>query len=373
MTGADARAASPLARALAKRIAQQGPISVSDYMQACLHDPEHGYYRRQMAIGSAGDFVTAPEISQVFGELIGLWCAIVWQEMGSPRALRLVELGPGRGTLMRDALKAVRVVPAFLAALSVQLVESNAALEPIQRATLGGEDVPVRWSTEIEAGSGPTIVIANEFLDTLPVAQWVSRDGHWRTRCVGIDDEGRLVFKDGEPDAGLQLPAGIGAPREGDVGESREVAFAGFADKLAAVGSPCAALFVDYGHAQPGLGDTLQAVSQHRYTDPLHTPGEADLTAQVDFAAFAGCMHAHGFACDGPLPQAEFLGRLGVIERASRLMAANPAKAGQIETAVARLMAPGGMGTRFHAIGVRSKDLSPLPALDPVDTSGGPS
>ncbi len=140
---------------LAERIAQDGPISVADYMQACLHDPEHGYYRRRMAIGGAGDFVTAPEISQVFGELIGLWCAVVWQQMGAPHAVRLIELGPGRGTLMRDTLRAARLVPEFRAALSVELIESNAALAAIQRTTLGGEDDALRWSAELEPGAAP--------------------------------------------------------------------------------------------------------------------------------------------------------------------------------------------------------------------------
>ena len=166
-------------------------------MQACLQDPEHGYYRRQPAIGRAGDFVTAPEISQVFGELVGLWCAVVWQQMGSPPAVRLIELGPGRGTLMRDALRAARLVPEFRAALHVELVESNAALEPVQRATLSGEGVPLRWSADILPGAGPAIVIANEFIDTLPVAQWVFRDGAWRARCVGLDAAGDLAFVDG--------------------------------------------------------------------------------------------------------------------------------------------------------------------------------
>jgi NADH dehydrogenase [ubiquinone] 1 alpha subcomplex assembly factor 7 len=180
-----------------------------------------------------------------------------------------------------------------------------------------------------------------------------------------------LGFIEGPPEANVALPAGVRAPHDGDILESRAVVLADFASKLAATGLPLAALFIDYGHAQPGLGDTLQAVSAHRYADPLQTPGEADLTSQVDFAEFAAAVGAHGFACDGPLPQAEFLGRLGIIERASRLMAANPAKAAQIETGIARLMAPGGMGSRFQVIGVRSGDLAPLPALAAVDTRTG--
>jgi SAM-dependent MidA family methyltransferase len=371
MTGEAPPGATPLARKLAVRIARAGPIGIDDYMQACLHDPEYGYYRRQPAIGRAGDFVTAPEISQVFGELIGLWCAVVWQQMGSPPAVRLIELGPGRGTLMRDTLRAARLVPAFRAALRVELVESNAALEPIQRATLSGYDVPLRWSADILSGAGPVIVIANEFIDTLAAAQWVFRAGSWRARRVGLDPAGNLAFVDDAPHAGLQLPPGTPEPGDGDIFEERTSALAGFADKLATLGAPIAALFIDYGHPRSSLGETLQAVQAHRHTDPLQSPGEADLTAQVDFAAFAAAMRARDFTCDGPVAQGEFLGRLGIIERASRLMAANPAKAAQIEADIARLTAPGGMGGRFQAIGVRSPQLAALPALEAVDTASG--
>ena len=371
MNGEGPPRATPLAHKLAVRIARDGPIGVDEYMQACLQDPEHGYYRRQTAIGRAGDFVTAPEISQVFGELVGLWCAVVWQQMASPQAVRLIELGPGRGSLMRDALRAARLVPAFRAALRVELVESNAALEPIQRATLSGDDVPLRWSADILSGAGPVIVIANEFIDTLAAAQWVFRAGSWRARCVGLDPAGNLAFVDGAPHAGLKLPPGTPEPGDGDIFEERTAALAGFADKLAALGAPLAALFIDYGHTRSGFGDTLQAVQAHRHTDPLQSPGEADLTSQVDFAAFAAAMRARGFACDGPVAQGEFLGRLGITERASRLMAANPAKAAQIEVDIARLTAPGGMGGRFQAIGIRSPQLAALPALEAVDTTTG--
>ena len=154
-----------LAAQIAHRIRSAGPLTVAEYMRVCLHDPAHGYYRTQHAIGRAGDFITAPEISQVFGELIGLWCAVVWQQMGAPSQLNLIELGPGRGTLMRDALRAVRLVPEFRAALRIELIESNAALVPIQRAALEDDDVPLRWSAAFEPGTGPVIVIANEFLD----------------------------------------------------------------------------------------------------------------------------------------------------------------------------------------------------------------
>lgn len=368
MTGTGPMHRSPLARRLAERIVRDGPISVAEYVETCLHDPQYGYYRRQVAIGAAGDFVTAPEISQVFGEIIGLWCAVVWQQMGAPPAVRLIELGPGRGTLMHDALRAVRLVPAFRAALSVDLVESNTTLAAIQRTTLSGESVRMRWSRDLSPGSGPAIVIANEFLDTFPVAQFVFRNGAWHTRCVGIDAGGKLAFTDRPLAPGVRVATGMPRPSEGDIVSSHQRAFDGFARELAACGTPLAALFIDYGHAKPGFGDTLQAVAAHRYADPLQTPGEADLTAQVDFSAFANTVRASGLASDGPLPQAEFLGRLGAVERASRLMAANPDRAATIEAGMARLMAPTGMGSRFQVIGIRSLDVSPLPALATVSS-----
>ena len=362
---------TPLAQKLASLIARAGPWRVNDYMQACLLDPEFGYYRQRAALGRKGDFITAPEISQVFGELIGLWCAVVWQQMGSPRAVRLIELGPGRGTLMRDMLRAVRAVPGFHAALTVCLVETNATLAAEQQAALADADVPVTWTNALntEAGDDPAIVIGNEFLDTLPVAQWVLVRGEWRARCVGVQPDGRLCFVEGEPAHGLRLPPEIAqTARDGDVFETRTPLLEGWAAQLAALGPMLAALFIDYGHVTPVFGETLQAVKEHRYADPLIAPGETDLTAQVDFAAVAEAMRNHGLACDGPNPQAEFLGVLGISARASRLMHANPERAGEIETAVARLMAPGGMGTRFKAIGVRSPQLAPLPGLTPVDT-----
>lgn len=364
-----AKRQTPLMAKLAKRIKREGPISVAAYVEACLQDPVHGYYRRRPAIGAAGDFVTAPEISQVFGEIIGLWCAVVWQQMGAPAAVRLIEIGPGRGTLMRDALRAARLVPAFRAALRVELIESNAALEPVQRETLDGEDVAIAWRGDLAAGSGPVILIANEFLDTLAGEQWVYRGGAWRVRCVGLDASGGLRFTDGADVADAVLPPGLPSPVEGDVFETRRHSFAALAAELARLGTPLAGLLIDYGHDRPGFGDTLQAVAGHRYTSPLDTPGEADVTSQVDFSAFADALHAHGILVDGPLTQAELLGRLGAVERASRLMAANPTRAGEIEAGIARLMAPAGMGGRFQAIGIRSVDLTPLPPFSTVDTA----
>lgn len=354
-----------LGRIIAQRIRLQGPISLAAFMADALGHPEHGYYRRADPFGKAGDFITAPEISQVFGELVGLWCAVVWQQMGAPATLRLVELGPGRGTLMRDALRAARAAPAFRKALDVHLVESNASLAAEQRSALQGEDVAMTWLDDMSAiaPGAPTIVIANEFLDTLPVAQWVSRNGRWHERCVGIDSKGQLVLVDGDRAPTLRLPDALDDPQEGEFFETRHATLDVLARRLAGLATPLAMLLVDYGHVAPAYGDTLQAVRAHRYDDVLAAPGEADLTAQVDFSEVSSAMERCGLASDGPVTQAQFLGALGIAERASRLMAANPEKAARIEVDIARLMAPGGMGTRFLVLGVRTQTLAPLPGF----------
>jgi SAM-dependent MidA family methyltransferase len=360
---------TPLALKLKARICRDGPISVAAYMSACLHDPEHGYYRRQAAIGAGGDFVTAPEISQVFGELIGLWCAVVWQQMGSPARLNLIELGPGRGTLMRDALRAARIVPGFREALAVHLVDSNAALVPLQRTALSSLDVPVVWHDSVEdcaqafaSQPAPFIVVANEFLDTCPADQYEVHDGRLALRGVGIDADGALAFTL-LPDS---APPKLAASFPLQDGQLIEIADFSFFDPLAALMAErrSAALFIDYGSDTPGAQDTLQAVRSHQSEPALKSPGLADLSFQVDFAHFrSAVLKTPRLAVDGPVPQAQFLGQLGIVERASRLMAQNPDKAGAIETQVQRLLAPSGMGSRFLAVGVRSKELPPLPGL----------
>lgn len=367
---------TPLSAKLKALIRRNGPISVDTYMSACLHDPEHGYYRRQPAIGAGGDFVTAPEISQAFGELIGLWAAVVWQQMGAPERLHLVELGPGRGTLMRDALRAARVMPRFRAALAVHLVDSNHTLRKAQADTLSDAGVPLQFHDEAAAladrarvPAGPAIVVANEFLDALPVAQFAYAGGGWRRRKVALGDPPEETFRfvpDLETD---MLPAALPTnrePREGDIFEVCEEHGRHAKEILGARAGlgPLAALFIDYGHAATGFGDTLQGVAGQAHVSPFHAPGETDLSAQVDFQHFGQECRGTGLAVDGPLSQAELLGRLGIIERASRLMAANPARAAEIEAGVARLIAPNGMGSRFLALGVRSQDMGPLPGFE---------
>lgn len=362
-----ARRDTPLALQLKERIRRDGPITIAAYVDACLQDEAHGYYRKRAAIGHGGDFITAPEISQIFGELIGLWAAVVWQQMGAPARVNLVELGPGRGTLMRDALRAVAKVPGFRDASRVHLVETSERLQQVQRAELGAAGVPVAWHAGglADVPEGPAVLIANEFLDTFPVHQFEIVEGGAFQRGVGLDAEGRLQFVRIAPRAPIDPAAG----RPGDIVETQDFTALFELNRMMAA-APLAGLFIDYGHVAPGAGDTLQALRNHRFEHPLCSPGEADLTVHVDFAHFRTypetAFETEGWpagVCDGPITQAEFLGRLGILQRAERLMSANPGKAHEIEMAVARLISPTGMGSRFKALGVRSAHLPPLPGF----------
>lgn len=358
-----ADADTPLAILLKEQIRAYGPMAVAQFMSDCLFHETYGYYLRQAAIGAKGDFITAPEISQIFGELIGLWSAVVWQQTGEPERLHLVEFGPGRGTLMADALRSARAVPKFRQALRVHLVEINATLRAAQREQLSGEaaiDWHEGWPESETFVGEPVIVIGNEFLDALPIEQTIARSGAWHWREIGLDQAGTFAFVDGKPSG----HAVEGELKDGDIREFSEAQ-----DHMVAVlaeyagAGPMASLWIDYGSEQTMLGDTLQGVRNHGYVSPFETPGETDITAQVSFGALAREAVRLGVGVDGPVPQAEFLGGLGIVERASRLMSANPAKAGMIEAGVARLMAPNGMGTRFKAMGLRSQGLPPLPGF----------
>lgn len=361
MTGADRRD-TPLAAHLKARIARDGPITIAQYMEACLQHPEHGYYRKH-AVGR--DFITAPEISQVFGELIGLWSAVVWQQMDEPRPIRLVELGPGHGTMMRDMLRAARIVPDFLSALEVSLIETSAFLAARQLELLRDAGMPIHARDALDGiPPGAAIVIGNEFLDALPAHQYVRSRAAWHERTVGLDGRGDLQFGIGQV-SDAEILRRFPDAREGDIvqGHATFAEIAAWMERRSAH-APIAALFVDYGHTVSARSDTLEAAHAHRIEHPLASPGEADLTVHVDFESLARAFGGRsGLAVDGPVTQAEFLGALGIAERASRLMSANPAQANAIEMGVQRLMAPHAMGTRFKAIGIRSGGLPALPGL----------
>lgn len=360
-----ARRETPLALKLAERIRREGPITLADYTEACLQDGEHGYYVTRQAIGRDGDFVTAPEITQIFGEIIGAWVAVAWQRMGAPSRFRLVELGPGRGTLMSDMARVFRRVPPLAAAMSIELVESSAHLGEAQRAKLADLAIPVSWHAAIDTTSDlPTILVANEFLDCIPPKPWIKGPEHWGRRTVGLDEAGRLQLSASyQPFAGKQIEMRFPDAEAGSVYE--EMQSARFIDDMSRMAgrAPLVALLLDYGEDGDSLGETLQAVRSHAYEHILTSPGEADLTAHVKFAWYRDDLQAEDLLVDGPVTQADFLGSLGIMERASRLMSANPALAHEIETGVARVMAVPGMGDRFKVMGVRSPHLPVLPGF----------
>ena len=332
-------------------------------MQTCLADPVEGYYATRQPIGRDGDFVTAPEVGQIFGELISLWAAAVWQSMGAPSRVVIVELGPGRGTLMQDAFRAWRTVPGLLDAASVALVETSPALGAIQNARLAGASVPLTWHERLEdVPQGPLIVMANEFLDALPVRQLVRRSDSWRERCIGPDARGGFIFVEGAKVEHDQ-DAHEGAIFELRPGVEPLVSMLAARATEASV----AALFIDYGHEARGFGDTLQAVRRHDYADPLASPGESDLTAHVDFAALKRAAEAVGLNAYGPMPQGAFLLSLGLEARRDRLLKrATVVQAEAILTGTARLADPRQMGLLFKALALTSAGLAPPPPFGEI-------
>jgi NADH dehydrogenase [ubiquinone] 1 alpha subcomplex assembly factor 7 len=362
---------TPLAARLRGRIARDGPISVHDYMQACLSDRRAGYYARRQPIGRDGDFVTAPEVSQMFGELLGVWAASMWHVMGEPASVVIAELGPGRGTLMEDALRLFRRVPGLLDSASIALVESSPVLREVQRQTLRSSPAPLQWCERIEdLPQGPLILIANEFIDALPVRQFVRERGTWRERCIALDDKGGFGICAGAPVELDALPASL---RDADAADGAIIETRPAADKLVAAlaarakDAPVAALLVDYGHAESGFGETLQAVRQHRFADPLAAPGEADLTAHVDFAALKATATEFGFATHGPMPQGEFLLKLGLEARCERLKQnASPQQGAALVAGAARLADPRQMGLLFKMLVLQSSGLAPAPPFGDI-------
>jgi SAM-dependent MidA family methyltransferase len=315
------------------------------------------YYATREPFGPGGDFTTAPEMTQAYGECIGLWAAIAWQAMGRPTPVALVELGPGRGTLMADALRAIaEMAPEFRAALRLHLVETSPRLREAQADRLG---TAVRaWHDDITTlPPGPAIIIGNEFLDALPIRQFVRRDGAWRERFVVDGGFAERPATDAPP-----LP---GDAPEGAIHEVNEAATgiaAALGARLAAQGG--VALFIDYGAGAGGFGDSLQAMTRHGSADPLGPPGEADITAHVDFAAIAAAARAAGAEVQGPMPQGVFLARLGLFSRAAILARMDPANATRHLAAAQRLAAPEHMGRLFKAVCLCSPGLPPLPGFE---------
>jgi SAM-dependent MidA family methyltransferase len=343
---------------LARLIEADGPITVETFMGLCLHDSEHGYYATRPRLGAEGDFITAPLVSQMFGELIGLWAVDLWTRIGQPAPFRLVELGPGDGTLMSDLMRAARVVPSFRAAADLWLVETSPPLALRQRERLAVHGP--QWTealAEVPAGA-PIILIANEFLDCLPARQFVRTETGWAERRVGLDADRRLVFGLAPAPHGFAPPPGLEAVHPGSIVEvspAQASLGAEVGARIAVDGG--AALFIDYGRDRPESGDTLQALSRHRKVDVLATAGEADLTVLADFPAVAAAARAAGAAITRIIGQGEFLRALGVDLRAAALAKARPDQAETVRRQLNRLTAPDEMGTLFKAVCVHQPGL----------------
>ncbi len=361
---------TPLETEIRRRITAAGPMPVGEFMALCLTDRAHGYYTRRDPLGERGDFITSPEISQMFGELIGLWMAAVWKTMGEPPNLRVIELGPGRGTMMNDALRAAKVVPAFCEAAVLHLVEISAALRARQEKTLEQLPVPMFWHAALrDVPKGSAIILANEFFDALPINQAVKSDSGWHERRIEIGADGHLAFTlapEPIPHFERILPPTLVRAPVNTLFEWRPNTVAmELGRRLAADGS--AALVIDYGHAESAPGETLQAVGKHAYVDPLNAPGTIDLTAHVDFQALAKSVEAMGAVSYGPIEQSEFLQRLGIATRAAALKAeAEPAAAAAIDSALARLTGHGrtGMGALFKVAAYTHPKLGTPPGFE---------
>ncbi len=364
-----------LAEEIRQIITLGGPISVERYMAIALTHPQHGYYMNRDPFGADGDFVTAPEISQMFGELLGLWSAEVWYRLGAPPRINLVELGPGRGTLMFDALRAAKVVAGFRDALSVHLVEASPALRRMQEQKLQAYSDIIEWrpSTD-DLPEGPAIILANEFFDAMPACQYVKTLNGWHERVIGHDGEGGLRCGLA-PDPVPQIRA------EAEQGSVLEISFAAYEtmQQLSAhvLEHGGAVLAIDYGHIATGPSETLQAMRNHAAADPLAEPGEADITMHVDFANLARAAKSTGASVSGPVIQADFLTCLGLFERAAGLKRnADIRQAMEIDHALLRLSGTGqetgidgkpvpAMGALFKALGVAAKDIGVLPGFEP--------
>lgn len=346
-----------------RHIRDNGPVTVERFMAMAIG----AYYAKGTAFGRQGDFTTAPEISQVFGELIGVWCCLIWESLGRPGLFHLVEMGPGRGTLMADLLRSVTIMPGFLTSARLHLVETSPALCALQAETLKLH-APL-WHQNLASVpmDAPLILVANEFLDALPIRQYVRKDDAWFERQIGIDREGTLEFQTAcQADETVSPPDLLQNAPDGTVWESNPQALALVQDlssRLHRQGG--VALFIDYGPLESGPGDSLQAVKNHAFAPVLANPGQADLTAHVDFAALARQARESGLKDWGPVPQGVWLQRLGIAPRTSQLAAA-ASKDGQdlLVSASRRLIDPQEMGTLFKVLALTMPGLSVPPGFE---------
>lgn len=338
-------------------IKTDGPIDVATYMQLCLSDPHSGYYTTRKPIGQKGDFTTAPEISQLFGEMIGIWIIDTWQKLGSPNPFSLIEAGPGRGTLMADCLRTIEKLSAPCAlALHVHLIEISGTLKAMQQETLSGFDGPLFWHSTIdEIEPQPFILIGNEFLDALPIHQYQFQDGKWAERAIGLSEDNTLAW--GLIPTRFQSPL---TPKEGDIFEicvEAQKFMSTLCERCAS--EKGATLLIDYGHLKSGFGDTFQAMKNHHYSDPLEAPGSADLTAHVDFKTLANIALDKNLECHSTT-QGAFLLAMGLLERAGALGAGLDVEAQEkIQSDVERLAARDKMGDLFKVMTLSTSGITP--------------
>ena len=352
---------------LVAKIEAEGPISVAEYMTLCLLDPVDGYYPTRDPLGSDGDFITAPEISQMFGEVIGLWCIQSWQDMGRPETLQLIEYGPGRGIMMSDILRAGKLDPDFIKAVHVTLIEASSALEAVQAKTLANAPCPVSWAQDMkQAAPGVSLIIGNEFLDCLPIRQFIQKDrfagaAGWQERMVSYQDGNlRYVVSPVAISETVQatLPAAQSEAKDGDLLETCP-ANAQILDQLKTrfTENLGRALFIDYGPETTEFGDTLQALKRHEKVGVFSDPGNTDLTARVDFGALRELAHKINLAVTPPVTQREFLSKLGLELRAVSLSRAKPESKDKIGRQLRRLTAADEMGELFKAMCFQSDGL----------------
>lgn len=352
-----------LAEQIDRQITATGPMSLSTYMRLCLTHPTLGYYKNDDPLGKAGDFITAPEISQMFGEFVGLFISNLWRTMGQPKRFNLVELGPGRGTLMQDAMRVIGRVEGLIDTIQLILVETNQTLIEAQRQKLATYNP--QWITEIDeldANDDPLIVIANEFFDALPIKQYQKHQGKWHERAIGLRDGQRAWGLAPTPLPPSLLPAAVRDAKDGAVWESGQIGvetMSEIAKRLVKRGG--ALLAIDYGYDQTQTGDTFQAVAKHEFTDPLLEPGHADLTTHVDFEALSKAATDAGADAMPLLTQAQFLQHLGIDDRAAALAVANPELANEIRGARDRLVGEKQMGNLFKALAITAPDIVPYP------------
>ncbi|WP_108881119.1 SAM-dependent methyltransferase [Anderseniella sp. Alg231-50] len=356
---------SALGTVIADMIAADGPVPVDRYMALALGHERHGYYMGRDPFGRAGDFITAPEVSQMFGELVGIWCAAGWQMMDAPAEWNLIELGPGRGTLLADLVRACSVMPGLRDGMKVHLVETSPALKTMQGETLKRAGIDATWHDRLEdVPDGQSLIIANEFFDALPVSQLQKQAGHWHERVVGLGQDGKLAFGvASDPVAPALVPPWAAPGADGDIAE-----FSPARDAVAReIGRRItrdmgAALIIDYGHMRSAAGDTLQAIRKHQFADVLAQPGEADITSHVDFEALTAAVTADGAKPYGPVMQGDFLIKMGLKEREEMLrVRADARQRIRLSKGAQRLVSGNQMGQLFKVLAVTHPDM-PKPA-----------